>query len=400
MEYNIEGLYVTHQRLVKSTKMDFIRYLYNEINWDNEMIGIKGARGVGKTTMMLQHVKEVFGESAQALYVSLDNFFFSTHTLSEVVEYHYLHGGTHLFIDEIHHYENWQTLLKNICDEYPGLHVVYTGSSMLQIDYTQGDLSRRQIVYELRGMSFREFLEFEGVCGISPVPLEALLADHVTIASELSSKIKVLPYFEKYLKMGYYPFYKKDVKGFDYRVQAVVKEVLHEDLPAVEDVSFNTVVKTQRMLMILAEKVPQTPVLSDLYRLLDTTRDSGIKMLYNLERAGLLSLVTSEKKNLKALVKPDKILLNNPSLMCALTYRADKGTLRETFFYNQLSAVSEVSYPKQGDFLVDRKFLFEVGGRGKSFDQIKDVPDSFLALDDMEMGHHNRIPLWMFGLLY
>ena len=154
------------------------------------------------------------------------------------------------------------------------------------------------------------------------------------------------------------------------------------------------------MLMILAEKVPQTPVLSDLYRLLDTTRDSGIKMLYNLERAGLLSLVTSEKKNLKALVKPDKILLNNPSLMCALTYRADKGTLRETFFYNQLSAVSEVSYPKQGDFLVDRKFLFEVGGRGKSFDQIKDVPDSFLALDDMEMGHHNRIPLWMFGLLY
>lgn len=397
----IEGLYLTSNRMVARTTTTFHRYLYEQIKWNAWMIGIKGARGVGKTTMLLQRIKEEFHESPEkALYVSLDNMWFKTHTLSEVVEYHYTHGGTHIFIDEIHKYENWQTLIKNIADEYPDLHVVYTGSSMLKIDQNEGDISRRQLIYTLNGMSFREYLAFEGIMEIPAVSLDNLLANHQRIAMDVSSKVRVLGHFDTYLKHGYYPFYKKDGDGFDLRLQSVIRTVLYEDLPAVEDISYETIRKTERMLMILAEHVPQTPNMNELYSQLETNRNLGMKMLYLLERAALLSLLTSEAKNMRQLVKPDKIFLNNSNLMYALSANIQIGTIREVFFYNQLAATNEVNYPKQGDFLVNHKYLFEVGGRKKSFEQIKDIPYSYLAVDSTETGHGNRIPLWMFGLLY
>lgn len=397
----IEGLYLTSNRMVARTTTAFHRYLYEQIKWNAWMIGIKGARGVGKTTMLLQRIKEEFHDSPEkALYVSLDNMWFKTHSLSEVVEYHYTHGGTHIFIDEIHKYENWQTLIKNIADEYPDLHVVYTGSSMLKIDQNEGDISRRQLIYTLHGMSFREYLAFEGVMEIPAVSLDYLLTNHQRIAMDVSSEVRVLGHFETYLKHGYYPFYKKDGDGFEQRLQSVIRTVLYEDLPAVEDISYETIRKTERMLMILAEHVPQTPNMNELYSQLETNRNLGMKMLYLLERAALLSLLTSEAKNMKQLAKPDKIFLNNSNLMYALSANIQIGTVREVFFNSQLAATNEVSYPKQGDFLVNHKYLFEVGGRKKSFEQIKDVPDSYLAVDSTETGHGNRIPLWMFGLLY
>jgi hypothetical protein len=397
----IDSLYKTSARLVRLTTTGFHRYLYNQINWDNWLIAIKGARGVGKTTMMLQRIKENFTDYPdKALYVSLDNLWFANHSLSEVVEYHYNHGGTHLFIDEVHKYPNWQTLIKNIADEYPDLHVVFTGSSMLKINSSQGDLSRRLLDYTLNVMSFREFLAFEGVMELDSVSLSDLISRHAAIAMQLPTGVKILPLFEKYLKYGCYPFYKRDFDGFAQRLQTAVHTVLHEDVPAVEEITYPTILKLSRMLMILAEHVPQTPKMNELYAILETNREQGLKMMYMLQRAGLLHLLSTETKEFVNLVKPDKIFLHDPNLMYALAESANIGTVRETFFINQLSAVATVNYPRKGDFLVNHKYLFEVGGKGKKFDQIKDIPDSYLAVDDTEIGHGNRIPLWMFGLLY
>lgn len=220
------------------------------------------------------------------------------------------------------------------------------------------------------------------------------------IDSSIASGIKRLPLFEKYLKTGYYPFYKDTFEGYEFRLQEVVRQVIESDLPAVEDVQYITTQKVKKMLMILAERVPHTPKMAELYKELETNREQGLKMLYALERGGLLALLATEVKNYRSLSRPNKIYLNNTNLMYALSTRADIGNIRETFFLNQLSAFHEVLLPMTGDFLVDRKCLFEIGGRTKTFEQIKDIPNSYLAVDSIEIGHHNRIPLWLFGLLY
>ena len=400
-ELTMEGLYRSYYRKVQQVSMEFHRYLYTAINWDNWVIGIKGERGVGKTTLLLQHIKETFPTLEKALYVSLDNLWFSTHPLTKLVEHFYTHGGTHLFLDEVHRYANWQTVLKNLCDDYPDLHIVYTSSSMLQIDRQQGDMSRRQIVYTLRGMSFREYLEFEGLYTMQPIALEDLLSAHSTQASLITSQnFKVLPSFEAYLRHGYYPFYKREADGFEFRLQEVVNQVLESDLPAVEEISYATLRKARRMLMMMAERVPQLPKMSEVYNHLETTRDVGLKILHALQRAGLLGFVSVQQKAFKSLSSPDKILVGNPNLMYALTAHVDVGAMRESFFLNQLSVNHEVLLPKHGDFWIDRKLLFEVGGKTKDFSQIKDIPNSYLAVADTEIGMGNRIPLWMFGLLY
>ena len=398
---SFESLYNTSQRLVSLASTNKHRYLYNQINWENWLIAIKGARGVGKTTLILQHIKETFAENPeQALYISLDNIWFSNHTLSDIVDYHYTHGGTHIFIDEIHRYPHWQKIIKNMADEYPDLHIVYTGSSMLLMDNNEGDLSRRQIVYTLHGMSFREFLSFENEGDWPVITLDELLSHHVKIAAQITGKTKILKEFSHYLEYGCYPFYMRDFDGFPTRLQTVVNAVIHEDMPAVEDITYATQQKISKMLMILAEHVPQTPKMNELYASLETNREQGMRMLSMLERAALLQILSTKNKNLNKMSKPEKIYLDNPNLMYALTKKVDVGTLRETFFINQLSAVADVNYPTKGDFIVNDRFLFEVGGKNKTFDQIKDIPNSFLAIDGVETGHANRIPLWMFGMLY
>ena len=402
MEEQIGYLITIFQRKLAATPMAFFRYLYKMIDWNDTMIGIKGPKGCGKSTLLLQHIKETFKgkELDKVLYISLDNLWFSSHNVIDVIDYHYTHGGTHLFIDEIHYYKQWQTLLKNISDDYPGLYVVYTGSSMLQLEKSEGDLSRRLTMYEMRGLSFREYLEYEGILQMSSVTLEQLLSDHVGIAMDVCEKTKILEHFKKYLEVGYYPFYKAVHQGYYQRLQNVANQVIEVDYPNVEDITMSTIRKTKKLLMILAERVPQLPKMNELYKELETDRNQGLKMLYALQRGGLLLLLSDDAKSPDNLSRPDKIYINNPTMMFALTPKVDTGTLRETFFCNQLSQSHEVRYPKAGDFLVDRKYLFEVGGKGKNFDQIKDIPDSYLAVDNTEVGHRNRIPLWMFGLLY
>lgn len=401
METNsIDYIYQISERKIRAVDTSFHRYLYHQINWDNRLIGIKGCKGVGKTTLVLQHIKESFEDYSNILFVSMDNLWFESHSVIDLVEYHYTHGGTHIFFDEIHHCKYWQTLLKNLYDDYPSLKICYTGSSMLKIDAQGKDLSRRQRVYLLERLSFREFLEMEKLISIPAYTLDELLKNHLKIALDITSKIKVLPAFSKYLKCGCYPFYQEEGDGFILRLQDAVRITLENDLLQVSDISFSTMQKIKQMLMILAEKVPQTPNMVRLYAELETNREQGLKMLYLLNQAGLISILTKESKSLKHLSKPDKLYLGDSNLMYALADNVDKGTLRETFFYNQLSAHQKITLPLQGDFKINSQLLFEVGGKGKNFEQIKDVPNSYLAIDDMELGNHNRIPLWMFGLLY
>ncbi len=390
-----------YNRRLQGTPEGFKRYLIDKIDWRDNLIAIKGAKGMGKTTMLLQHINESFTDKDKALYLSLDNLWFETHSINDLIEYHYTHGGTHLFLDEVHYFPNWKTLIKNINDDYPGLHVVYTGSSMLKIDSGVADLSRRQLPYTLHGMSFREYLLYEGLAEIEPITLDFLLSNHRQIAEDiLTNGMKILPLFGDYLRHGYYPFYKSVYSGFEIRLQQVVNHVLENDYPIIEGVEQSTIRKTKKMFMILAEQVPQTPNMSNLYNELETDRNQGLKMLYALEKAGLLALLSDKPKQIDKLSRPEKIFMDNSNLMYAYATNPNIGTVREAFFLSQLAVDHAVTYPAKGDFLVDGKYLFEVGGRKKSFEQIKDVADSYLAVDDTEIGHHNRIPLWMFGLLY
>lgn len=401
MEYSdIQSLISSYHRLISSTDLRFKRYLYSEINWNSRLIGIKGARGVGKTTMLLQYIKETFANVDDAFYVSLDNLWLGSHSIIELVEFLYSRGVSHLFLDEVHKYRLWPTLLKNLYDNYPDLHIVYTGSAMLAIENSKSDLSRRQTLYSLAGLSFREYLEYEGIMTSEAITLESILSNHVGRAMEIVSKVKVLKYFDEYLRTGYYPYYKEAGDDYMIRVGEVVNLVINGDIPAEVDITYATTRTIRKLLMVIAENLPLIPNINKLATEMESTRDSTLKMLYLLDRAQLLTIMTEKSKDYKHLVGPKKIYLNNSNLMNALTTNPLEGTMRETFFANQLGQVADVTIPRQGDFLVDGKYLFEVGGSHKSYRQIADIPNSYLAIDDIEIGTGNRIPLWMFGMLY
>lgn len=378
------------------------RFLLDKIDWRDRLICISGSRGCGKTTMLLQRIGSAFEKNLEkALYVSLDNLWFATHSLVELADLHYKNGGSHLFLDEVHYLKDWQIIIKNLYDNYPKLNIVYTGSSLLRIDYESGDLSRRQISYQLPGLSFREYLYFEGIMNVKALELTELLSDHKKIAEAMTPEKTILKHFSNYLQKGYYPFYREVFAGYDQRLAQVTNQILESDYPAVEKINYSTVQKIKKMLYILAQSCPQTPKMTELYSQLETDRNQGLKMLYILDRANLLSILSSEKSTLKNMARPDKIYCDNTNIMHSLTHKIDRGTKRETFFLNQLkSSGHSVLYPNKGDFIVDGKYIFEVGGKDKTFNQIKDLEDSFLAVDDIESGRGNRIPLWMFGLLY
>lgn len=399
---DVGELIETSNRQIRDESMDFQRYLMDEIDWRDRLICIKGPRGTGKTTLMRQHIKEHFGEdSGLALYVSLDDLWFARHDLKALVSYLHEHGFTHVFIDEVHHLgREWSLVIKNIFDQFRKMNIVYSGSSLLQMEKAQGDLSRRQATYALRGMSFREYLKLEGVLDFRALPLEEILSDHVRIAGEIGKTLKVLPLFEQYRRSGYYPFYRESHAKFRERLADTVNKVLEVDYPAIDDVSQDTIRKTRKMLTVLAQNCPQTPNMSRLYRELDTGRDQGLKMLKALQRAGLLALVDSKGLKLTDLSKPEKIYVDNTNLMHALVNHADIGVERETCFFNQVGVGHAVSYTGVGDFVVDGKWTFEIGGKGKGFSQIADIPDSFVVNDDTSVGYGNKIPLWLFGFLY
>lgn len=398
--FELQPLYNNYHRRIDKIDLRFKRYLYNQINWNARIISIKGARGVGKTTMLLQHILENYENIDQALYASLDDLWFATHSLIDLVDWADQHGITRLYLDEVHRYQNWSETLKNIYDNYPDMSIIYTSSSLLLMDNAKVDLSRRQTSYTLYGLSFREFLAFEGIIDIEAISFEDLLHNHVQHAMRILKETKVASHFASYLNYGYYPFYLESGRDYAARLRETVSVVIENDLPAVENMTFETIQKVKKLVMIISERVPFEPNMSELWKQLATNNELGLRMLFALDKAQILSLLTSKAKNYKFLYKPDKIFLGNTNLMHVLCPVVNKGNERETFFNSQMSVAHNIKCPLKGDFLVDERFLFEVGGRRKSFEQIADMPDSFLAVDDTEVGYGNRIPLWLFGFTY
>ena len=393
-------LFEISDRLLSHLNFHSYRYLYDKIAWDDRLIMIKGARGVGKTTMLLQRCKE---NGDGGLYVSLDQLYFNEHTITEVADYHYKHGGTHLYLDEVHLYPrlNWEREIKNIYDSYPELHIVFTGSSLLHLNTKVADLSRRIAVYDLRGLSFREYLNFSGNYDFKPRVLGDLLSNHRAIASKVSTQLRVIGEFEKYLKQGYYPFF-MDCSEITYyqRVERLVLSVIDVDIPAVADIEFETRQKLRKLLVVLAEQVPFVPNMTNLSRDVEVTRNQLMKLFSLLSQAAILRTLSDPGTQPKRAAKPEKILFDNPSVMQALGIIHKIGTVRESFVASMLSVCGELYAAKEGDFLLDRKYLFEVGGKNKGFSQIADRPDSYFIADNIETGFGNKIPAWLLGFLY
>jgi len=398
----MEALINSYKNRLERTNNNFVRYLMKDVYWTDRLYAIVGSRGTGKTTLMLQYIKQNL-DPDKAFYMSLDDLYFSTNRLVDVVGKLWQEGVTDFFIDEVHKYpyNTWAQELKNIYDSYPELRVAFSGSSILNIYKGNADLSRRAIDYELFGLSFREFLAFEGIVDVSAVSLEDLLARHSEIAGDITRGIKIIPLFRKYLQNGYFPYYKEGLHHYNRRLLNTVSVILETDLPAVEKIEFLSVQKLKRLLSIIAGMAPFVPNMSKLGNLVDIQRTNLPKSLALLEKSRLVGLLRENGKTLNVLSKPAKIYLDNPNLAYALGYdNPNIGNLRETFFYNQLRIVGKVTSAEKGDFTVNDQYIFEVGGSSKNFSQIADIPHSYLAVDETEIGWKNRIPLWMFGLLY
>ena len=397
----MELLNQRYKKLLSEVKTNTHRFLFFEIDWNQPLIGIKGQRGVGKTTLLLQRIKETDPRGEVSFYASLDNLWFADHSLIDLAETLIKQGVSFLYLDEVHRLPGWERQIKNLYDAYPELHVVFTSSSLLVIDHSIGDLSRRCSMYTLPGLSLREFLMFEGHAGFERLTLTDILYHHETLAASISSQFDVLGYFHKYLEKGYYPFY-KSMRRDDYynRLQQTITTVIDSDIPAVEKrIDYETLLKAKRLISIIAGSQPYQPNLTTLAGLMGTTRNQLLKLFDLLDRAGIVRQIFATTQTPKSLARPQKILLNNSSLMCALE-SPKIGAERECCFASFLGEGHRVGFAKDGDFIIDNRYLFEIGGKGKGFDQIRDIPDSFVAADDIELGFGNKIPLWIFGFLY
>jgi len=397
----MKTLYEKFYRKLEITTLQFTRSAMDSIQWDARLIGIKGARGVGKTTLILQYIKKHLPKNESTLYVSLDNIWFAQNSLNSLTDYFVKHGGKFLFLDEVHKYPNWSQELKNIYDDYPELKIVFTGSSLLEILNARADLSRRAIVYSLQGLSYREFLNLKLGLNLPAITLNELLEKHTTIARQLNSKIKPIQHFDEYLKAGYYPFFQEIPELYYQRIEEVVNLILEIELPLLRKVDVAYVPKLKQLLQIISESVPFIPNVSKLSERIGINRNTFILYLYFLQEAHIIRNLYRDAKGITQLQKPDKIFLENTNFQYAFSpLNANTGNLRETFFANQLSNSHLVEYTEQGDFVIDDKFVFEIGGKNKTSKQIKKLKNSFVVADDLEYGNNNIIPLWLFGFLY
>lgn len=404
----MDNLFSTSDRLIRSTDMRFQRSLVDRIDWSQRLIEIRGSRGVGKTTLMLQRAGMLQRQGLKVLYASLDTPYFFNNSIVDLAEYLNNYGITHLFLDEVNRYpskhiqSDWSLEIKNVYDTFPDLKVVYSGSSILQLYKGKGDLSRRKAGYLMPGLSFREYLALQGIADLDPVGLPRILADHVDLAHSVIRHIKPIPHFRDYLTHGYYPFFSGDIGVYQSRIRDVVNLIIDTDLPYVASVSPNAREQLKRMLGAISTTVPYVPNLSRLAEMMHIKdHRTLLKYLHLLEEAALVTLLRSDAKGNKILRKPDKIYLNNTNLSRALGLsESDAGTERETFFLSQASVAGQVRYPKEGDFLVDNEIVFEIGGKRKSGRQLRGDRQACIAADDIETGFASKIPLWLFGFLY
>ena len=366
---------------------------------------IKGARGVGKTTMLLQRIKEQFGHSDTALYASCDNIWFTDNTILELVEWHESHGGTHLFLDEIHLYEgNWQREIKNIYDSFPGYRVVFTGSSIIHLDAALADLSRRCLPYRLYGLSFREWLKFKGFADLAPLALDNILMSHGVVSRDILEALgnnKVLKLFSEYIGRGYYPYCTDSSKGEYYgRVERSLDTTIMRDIPAAEKLEYETLYKLRKLLYVMSTEVPFSLNVQSLSQKIQVSRNTVVRMFELLAKGAVLRNLHSGWRSPKSVAKPEKVLFDNTDIMAALSTLNEVGTVRETFVASMLAPDHLLYEPQVGDLLVDEKYLFEIGGKNKQYKQIADLPNSYVIVDETETGFGNKIPMWLLGFLY
>lgn len=386
---------------LKNLKTKFKRYLYSKIDWNDRLIIIKGARGVGKTTLILQYIKETFGYDDKALYVSLDDIWFAENRLVALAEKFVKMGGTHLFIDEVHKYPEWSREIKNIYDDHPELHLIITSSSALQILKGNSDLSRRSMIYNLNEMSIREYIRLHYQIEISELSMNEILTNHTKKAIEIMELIKPVRIFEEYLKWGSYPYSVENKNNYSQRLLNTIILTLETDMPAILNIDYSAVLKLKRLLYVITTSSPFKPNISELSQKIGVSRDTLLRYIHYLENAHLINLLKTEKTGMSYMAKPDKIYPGNPNVLYAIGEdQFNTGTLRETFFYNQLNSFTKLYYTPYGDFNVNHEFVIEIGGKNKTNKQIKSIKNSYLALNDIEIGYKNKIPLWLFGFLY
>jgi len=379
--------------------LKFKRYMHTTLDMDDKLIGIIGARGVGKTTFLLQYLKELKIPFEKKLYFSADHFLVSNYSLYEIAQEFEKIGGEVLVIDEIHKYPNFTQELKSIYDSFE-LKVIFSGSSAISLENAKYDLSRRAVLYRVQGLSFREFIEYETNIKFDVISLNDILNNHIELALDIGTKIKPFEYFKKYLEYGYYPFYKQNKNLYSSKLNEILNTVIESDLPIVFNIEPNKIFKLKKLLFLLCLSKPYELNISKLSQKIEINRTTLYNYMAYLEAGNIIKLIKTDEKGNKLLTKPEKVYLNNTNLNFAYCNNADIGSLRETFFANQLSLNHNVHYSKIGDFRVDNKYIVEVGGKNKSFNQIKDIPNSFIVADDIEIGSDAKIPLWLFGFLY
>lgn len=373
------------------------RYLYGQIDWDQRLIMVLGYRGAGKTTLLLQYLSSV---QRQGIYLSLDDFFFETSRLVQSVDTLYGMGYRVFLLDEVHRYAWWSKDIKQLYDDFPDIQVVATGSSILDISKGGADLSRRASVYHLEGLSFREYLNFHRNLNLTKLGLEEILSNHHVLGPEILDNFDFHADFQDYLRYGYFPFFLESGNTYQQKLQETIQLVIDTDIAPFEELQHATTRTMKKLLFVLSESVPFTPNINKLAEKLETQRNTVLRLLDILGQARILQLLRTSTKGISYLQKPEKIYLHNPNFIYLFSPNmANIGNVRETFFFNQVGAVHSVTAPKFGDFMVDDTYLFEVGGASKTGEQIRGIPNSYLALD-VEGGSNSRIPLWLFGMLY
>ena len=389
------------ERYIRDVSMTFQRYLMMQINWNDRLIGIKGARGTGKTTLLLQYLNKLGKPISEAAYFPMDDLYFLSETLVETGKKFHQQGGKILALDEVHKYPQWSKEIKILYDRYPDLQIIFTGSSIIDISRQEGDLSRRALMYELHGMSYREFLIMNGMKDLPTLSFAVLMEKTGNLRKLFPDEFRPLAGFEEYLKYAYYPFFKEDKAGYYQRLKQMVRLIVEYDMAEIKGFDIRNSKKMMQMLNIIAQQVPFKPNLQKLSEKSHIHRNSLGNYLYYLEEARLIRLLAPSGISTSTLQKPEKIFLNNTNLMYALSNeQPGKGTIRETFVYSQLAPNHKVNFPKTGDFEVDDKFVFEVGGAGKNRQQIKGLPNAYIISDDIEFPVSNAIPMWILGFLY
>jgi len=393
-------LYELSEKLIEFVNIDTIRPQISFFSQNERLIGLKGSRGAGKTTLLLQFAKTMLKDKSY-VYLSLDNPYFAENKLNDFVDDFVKNGGKYLLLDEVHHYDNWSLELKNIYDNYKELTVLYTGSSLLHIIKGRADLSRRTVIDTLYGLSLREYINFTENTNFKAFSLSDILKNHVKIARDILQQIKPVLKYNEYLKIGYYPFFLENKENYAFKLSEIINQILESDLPQFANISYSNIKKLKQLLYAISESVPFQPNIEKLSSRIGISKNTLKNYLYYLNEALLIKMVYTEKKGVNKFAKPEKIYLHHPNLMFSITNgNTDVGNLRETFFLNQLSLKNDVNYPKKGDFIINKKYIFEIGGRNKKFSQIADLQNSFLAIDNIEIGFRNQIPLWLFGFLY